>query len=148
MISSRARLLRLLVTALLLLVAPSVWGDPSVAMGPASGTFGEGLGPASVSDAGGMAYSIPFELPVARGDVQPGLALTYASGSGDREAGHGWGLGTPTIERYALSGWPTGDNSSDRFSYGGQPLVFVCTVGGMPACPQSEVALPAWAAGW
>jgi hypothetical protein len=45
-----------------------------------SGIFGESDNPASVVAAtGGMSYSVPFELPAARGSVQPNLALTYAS---------------------------------------------------------------------
>jgi hypothetical protein len=48
---------------------------------------------------GGASYHYPIALPPARGLGDVGLAITYSSGSGDREAGYGWGLNLPTIER-------------------------------------------------
>src|SRR5471030_2984994 len=121
-----------------------------------SGTFGESDGPASVVPAtGAMSYSVRFELPAGRGDVQPSLALSYTSGGRTGEAGLGWSLNLPTIERSSLSGWPKyTDNgppeTQDRFTYNGSPLVFVCVVGGTPACPVNERVgeMPDWATGY
>src|SRR5687768_13521129 len=55
---------------------------------------------------GSMVQSIPIELPPARGLPQPGLTLQYDSNTLDREAGYGWGLNLPVIERRPLSGFP------------------------------------------
>lgn len=53
-----------------------------------------------------MGYSLPFDLPPARGEAQPQLSLTYSSSASEREAGYGWGISLPHIERRPLSGWP------------------------------------------
>lgn len=140
------RLVRWLVGLVVLLAAPSVWGDPSVATDHAYGVYGEsGYGGVVDEGSGAMRYTVPFLMPRARGDAQPSLALTYDSSSGDREAGLGWGLDLPVIERRALTGWATLGASTDRFSYSGSPLVRVCVV---PSCPATEGPFPAWATGW
>jgi hypothetical protein len=102
-----------------------------------------------------MTYVIPFELPRARGNSQPSLALQYQSGAATGEAGLGWSLLLPQIERAPLSGWPKYiDNGSpvaeDRYTFNGQPLTFICTVGGEPACPHNEQLgpMPGWAHGF
>ncbi|MBL8610507.1 MAG: VCBS repeat-containing protein, partial [Myxococcales bacterium] len=96
----------------------------------------------------------------ARGVAQPSLSLTYSSRAGSREAGMGWGLSLPTIERQPLSGWPSFDDGEghdpavkDRFAFDGKPLVFLCTVG--VSCPQNDPteaagatwSFPSWATG-
>jgi hypothetical protein len=126
-----------------------------------SGTFGESTSTPSIDPAtGAMTYTIPFALPVARGDAQPVLGLHYRSMSGTGEAGEGWSLGLPAIERVSLSGWPkyadSGDpGSEDRFAYLGSVLTFVCTVGERDVvtgknlvCPATAGPMPAWAKGY
>jgi RHS repeat-associated protein len=126
-----------------------------------SGTFGESTSAPSIDPAtGAMTYIVPFDLPAARGDAQPVLGLHYRSMSGTGEAGEGWSLGLPVIERVSLSGWPTyadsGDpGSEDRFAYGGSALTFICTVGerdalppGQLVCPAEAGPMPPWARGY
>jgi len=139
-------------TVLAVLVAGVVSGDRARAEdAPApphglSGTFGESVGgsAAVVPATGGMSYSVPFDLPANRGSAQPRLELAYASGSRAGEAGWGWSLTLPSIERAPLSNWPKYiDNGAigdeDRYAYNGQPLTFVCVVGGAPACAGTAV---------
>ncbi|ANY84032.1 hypothetical protein BB934_37865 (plasmid) [Microvirga ossetica] len=119
-----------------------------------SGTFGESTSTPSIEQATGvLTYTVPFSLPAARGDVQPGLGLHYRSTSGTGEAGESWSIGLPAIERAPLSGWPIyadagNPRSEDRFAYAGSPLTFVCTVGGDPACPAAAGPMPSWAQGF
>jgi RHS repeat-associated protein len=87
---------------------------------------------------GAMRYGIPFPLSPARGAYQPSLGLSYSSSATDREAGYGWGLDLPMIERRALSGWPKYNDDTDRFYFNGQRLVQVC-VAGSENCPAQEV---------
>lgn len=42
---------------------------------------------------------LPLQVPAARGVSQPALSLAYSSAAGMREAGMGWGLTLPVIER-------------------------------------------------
>ena|SRR5215470_1652334 len=55
---------------------------------------------------GTIRSSLPVTLNKARGSVQPSLGLYYSSVNGNREAGVGWGLELPSIERRNLSGPP------------------------------------------
>ncbi len=120
---------------------------------------------------GAATMTLPFQLIMARGNVQPQLALHYRSTDGDGDAGLGWSFGLPVIERRPLSGLPDGCGdpseaastscgngpaavtaNTDRFVYLGQPLVPLCTVGvrgaGTSSCPQAET-MPPWATkGW
>lgn len=48
---------------------------------------------------GTMSHSIPIEVPPGRKGMDPGLALTYRSGSGDGWLGVGWELEAGAIER-------------------------------------------------
>jgi RHS repeat-associated protein len=116
--------------------------DPS----PDGGMFtgGGSGGPRALS--GAMNYSVPFDLPRARGAAQPRLAISYDSGTTDREAGYGWGLAVPAITRTRLSGRLHFDET-DRFNYAGNTLVYVCTVG-FAGCPANEPIDSAWLAGW
>ena len=111
------------------------------------GVFGEGTTGQGQPDSktGTMTWTYPFDLPSARGGPQPKLALHYNSSTKDREAGYGWGLDLPVIERKPLSGNPCFDKndgtpipcgyrnmaksrlvSEERYTYNGQPLVFIC----------------------
>ena len=141
---------------IVLISRPSMGADPQLEpTEEATGMFGEG---SSVVDAqpddktGAMSYSFPFALPPARGRIQPKLGLHYNSSTRDREAGYGWGLGLPTIERHPLSGWPEFDASGvpigeERYEFSGQPLVRICDV---PSCPSENYTEghPNWADGW
>ena len=68
----------------------------------------------------------------------------------DREAGYGWGLNLPSIEKRSLEGFAEAgvDSRRPRYAYQGQPLVEICAVGG--GCPReaSTTGHPDWAAGW
>jgi Salmonella virulence plasmid 65kDa B protein len=65
------------------------------------------LASASVEPSSGVLQaSLPISIPAARGGAQPGITLSYSSASGYREAGVGWGLDLPVIERKNLSGPP------------------------------------------
>lgn len=101
--------------------------------------FGGAAGPDQAT--GTMQHSVPLPLPRARGSWQPELSLAYSSGAADGEAGYGWGLTMPVIERRPRSG-PIGIPNTERFTYNGQPLAYVCTFGGSGGpgtCPASEV---------
>jgi RHS repeat-associated protein len=153
-------------------IVPSALADPTSAPSEkAEGVFGEGTGglsqPEPDSKTGAMTWTYPFSLPAARGGPQPKLALSYNSSSHDREAGYGWGLDLPVIERKPLSGNPcfapdgTGTPivcgerrkdasgafiSEERYTYNGQPLVFICQLpGSKENCgdePQPEDWIP------
>ena len=144
---------QLLMTAVLaggLFLSNHALGDPTSGSagvgGLSAGVFGEWSGGGAVdTSTGGFRHSIPIELPSGRGGLAPSLALTYDSSATDREAGYGWGLDLPTIERRPMSGFPTFDDTTDRFAYSGAPLVYICTV---PACPDVGEPTPTWAQGW
>ncbi len=125
-----------------------------------SGTFGENAGRPQVAvGTGAMTYEVPFQLPPARGAAQPGLSLHYTSGGGVGEAGVGWSLDLPAIERAPLAGAPkyrdpASDTPADedRYTYGGRPLTFLCIVGTTPCSSAAEADVagpgPAWANGY
>jgi hypothetical protein len=120
--------------------ALSSYGLPLTAAQDVTGTFNEERSTIT-ADAdpatGSLNYRFPFMLAPGRGDAKPTLALVYSSGAGDGDAGMGWRLSTPSIERKPLSGWPTFDDTKDRFAFEGQPLVFICEVTADP-CPPDE----------
>lgn len=100
--------------------------------------------------AGGGSYSVPISLPSGRAGVQPSLALTYSTGTGNGSVGFGWSLGIPFIARQTDKGVPryrdqgTVHADEDGFIFnGGQELVAVdataiATVFGAPV--PSEVS--------
>lgn len=61
---------------------------------------------AAVSDlfTGAMTYRLPIAAPPGRKGVQPNLAITYRSDSGNGFLGVGWDLEIPAIERSARKG--------------------------------------------
>ena len=151
--SARPRLTRLalaVVAALLAFLAPMTPARAQSVAGEAGGIPESG----SLSLAGALASAaldpstgvftatLPFEMPPARGGAQPGLALTYNSAAGIRQAGVGWGLDLPSIERRNVYGppryiepsaanwWDLYQTSRDRFVFAGQPLVLICRVKG------------------
>ena len=112
-----------------------------------TGTFNEdGSSVTADPSTGSLRYRFPFTLAPARGDAKPTLALVYNSGAGDGDAGMGWRLDVPAMERRPLSAWPTYDDTKDRFAYEGQPLVFVCVTTVEP-CP-ADGKFPASVNGW
>lgn len=124
----------------------SIHADPISPPGEAvQGTFGEGSSGRGQpnSKTGTMSWFYTFETPAARGGPQANLVLGYDSSSRDREAGYGWGLDIPAIERRPLSGNPclsaqqceasggalaNDAISHEKFSFDGQPLVYICEV--------------------
>src|SRR6185437_9208172 len=89
--------------------------------------------------------SLPIETPAARGGPQPSVGIHYSSAAGIREAGIGWGLELPSIERSGAFGGPptyvdpepTPSNVypywqiapealNARFTFNGEPLVPIC----------------------
>jgi hypothetical protein len=106
----------------------------------AVGIFNEGTSPIEAQiepSTGALQYTYTFHLPAARGDAQPRLSIAYSSRAGDGEAGYGWRVTLPTIERKPLSGWPIYDDTKDRFAIDGHPLVFICEVD-RAECPKDE----------
>ncbi len=182
--AARSRLTHLalvVISGFLAFLAPSA---PARAQGAAAGEAGgipesgslslaNALASAALDPSSGvLTASLPFDLPAARGSAQAGLALTYNSAAGIREAGIGWGLALPSIERSTIDGPPRyyelqhqADQVHwlgwmDHFTFGGQPLVPVCRVMRQECVagsrswddtnPVAEAGpLPVWAtAGW
>lgn len=114
---------------------------------------GQTPGSADVRKVMGTAIAaVEFKHAAARGNAQPHVALHYESTAPEGEAGLGWGLEMPSIQRKNLSGLPNyqrdpaGPNAetalqtlTDRFVFAGGPLVPLCTVGiGPNLCPGGE----------
>ena len=137
--SPLVRLLQKLTLALALFAIVTAGGDARATGAPfgISGTSGENVGTLhEIPSSGALPYAVSFSLPPNRGSAQPSLGLAYASGARNGEAGWGWSLTVPSIERAPLWGWPRyldpsdGDLSKeDRYTFDGAPLTFVCVVG-------------------
>lgn len=97
----------------------SIAGDvgPSFTESSAA-TFAGALQMATVEPSSGvLRMSVPIEYPAARGVAQPQLGLYYSSAAGIREAGMGWGLNLPSIERRGPTGGPpaySGDPAPEK----------------------------------
>jgi hypothetical protein len=144
--------------------AQSVGGDVSASVPEAGAQTSAGaLAGATVEPSSGvLRSSLPFGLPAARGTVQPTLALTYSSSAGVREAGLGWGLALPVIERSTKRGAPTLNDDltpypyasppkADELLFNGETIVPACEVGApQGACTADVTAtFPSWVtAGW
>jgi hypothetical protein len=91
-----------------LLAQSLVGGDVGPAFTESSApVFAGALEMATVEPSSGVfRSSLPIDVPAARGGAQPGLGLTYSSAAGIREAGMGWGLNLPVIERRGPFGGP------------------------------------------
>jgi len=90
--------------------------------------MGESFTPNLSSGTG--AFSVPIALPRGRAGVQPSLALSYATSSGNGIVGIGWSLAVPFISRQTDKGLPHYADEArwhpqeDTFMYnGGQELV-------------------------
>lgn len=142
--------------------AQTVVGDVGLGV-PESGShsLANALAEASVElSSGVLRSSLRLILPAARGGPQPALGLGYSSANGIREAGVGWGLNLPVIERHNQSGPPAyvdppaqgafDPEQLDRLTYKGEPLVPICRVDNS-VCPQvASEPMPGWAyaSGW
>ncbi|WP_275935527.1 SpvB/TcaC N-terminal domain-containing protein [Sandaracinus amylolyticus] len=90
--------------------------------------MGESFAP--ILSSGTATFSVPIAVAPGRRGVQPSLALSYSSTSGNGPVGFGWGLAAPFIARQSDRGLPryVDDRQyhpqEDRFLYnGGQELV-------------------------
>lgn len=81
--------------------------------------------PPTANNRGTADIYYPIEIPAGRQGMQPNLALSYNSGSGNGFLGVGWDMGIPTISFDTRWGVPRYDNSweSDIYTYGGSQLV-------------------------
>src|SRR5262249_39908504 len=126
---SIAALVALLFSFVLCSTSGSALADPVSSVGPdATGIFGEDAS-SPVDPLGAFVHAFAFDLPRARGNVDQRLGLIYSSSATDLEAGYGWGLDIPWIQRAPLTGWPDYNDGTDRFSYAGRVLSFVCVAG-------------------
>ncbi|WP_394831366.1 hypothetical protein LVJ94_33135 [Pendulispora rubella] len=152
--SRRVRMPAWLVATLFLLLTPLLAGaDQAIILSnfAGTGTFG-GSVTAGVGAAGRGSASYTFQLPAARGRVQPGLSLSYTSSISNevREAGANWGFDLPAIERKPIQGGnPTGDQD-ERVVYNGEPLVFIGEVNSpsMAMLDGTVEPMPSWATGF
>ncbi|WP_394848132.1 hypothetical protein LZC95_11780 [Pendulispora brunnea] len=124
---------------------------------------------ASVNPSTGAGHATyPFHVPSPRGNLSLALALTYSTALGDSDAGLGWSLGLPAIERRSPGGTahpryndpPIGTpinadssdiNAEDQFVYGGAPLVAMCFIGEGGSCvgePNAPIPDFAKGGGW
>ncbi len=131
--------------------AQTVAGDVSASV-PETGAqaFVGALAAATVEPSSGVLRSaLTFTLPSARGSTQPSLSLAYSSSAGIREAGVGWGMPMPAIERSTKRGAPRLDDdlvklnpkitgyhpvtyekpNPDELLYNGERLIPICEVG-------------------
>ncbi|MBI4706342.1 MAG: hypothetical protein HY761_00225 [Candidatus Omnitrophica bacterium] len=65
---------------------------------------------------GRASFSVSISVPVGRKGIQPNIALTYASGSGNGILGVGWSLELGSIQRSTKRGTPKYD-STDTFIF-------------------------------
>jgi RHS repeat-associated protein len=136
--------------------AQTIAGEPGAGI-PESGSLSLANALAAVAldpSTGVLTASLPIETPAARGGTQTGLALTYNSAAGIREAGVGWGLNVPSIERRNRDGAPQYHDPSistlvtdwegtintfateamDEFFFDGKLLIPICLVNRWGAC--------------
>jgi len=99
----------------------------------------------SVSPSGAATYTIPIQVPPGIAGVEPKLALSYNSQSGNGPLGMGWGLsGLSSIQRcpqtFAQDGVRGGVNfdANDRFCVDGQRLIPVSATVTDPSCSGTE----------
>ena len=97
-------------------------------------------GQASVSESGAATYSIPIQVPPGTGGIEPKLALSYNSQTGNGLLGMGWSLsGLSAITRcgrtIAQDGVKGGVNfdANDRLCLDGQRLVAIAGTYGADA---------------
>jgi RHS repeat-associated protein len=88
---------------------------------PSGGGALQGVGEKFSADpfTGVASLSLPITVPPGRNGVQPQLALSYASTSGNGIAGLGWSIEPPTITRLTEKGVPRYDDGRDIFVLSG-----------------------------
>jgi hypothetical protein len=147
--ASRAFAVLAFSVALLVGVANAAEIIPSARPEGGAGIFEGGSDNPSVDPATGiLRTAIPFKLPIARGPLQPSLGLSYSSGLAKLEAGTGWGLGLPSIERHPVSGPPL-YTDDDRISFSGKALVPICRIPDSLKCENAPAEImPRWAFDW
>jgi RHS repeat-associated protein len=74
-------------------------------------------------------FTVPITVPNGRLGLQPALALTYSSGSGNGPFGLGWALGVPGISRQTAHGLPKYDASDAFVLSGAEDLVRISSRG-------------------
>jgi YD repeat-containing protein len=116
-------------------------GPSSLALPAASPDSGEALATTDLSTGAAHAH-FTFDLPPARGEVQPSLGLTYSSDRSTGLAGVGWTLDLPSITRKGVAGIPRfqdpdfslgtrleADPLHDDYLIDGELLVPICKIG-------------------
>jgi RHS repeat-associated protein len=101
-------------------------------------------------------FTVPFQLPHARGGAQPALSLAYSSSGGHGVGGAGWDVAWAFVARQTDRGLPTYDDRAewhpqqDRFVFGsGQELVPIGLVQGRScAGALAGEVMPIWGDGW
>lgn len=103
--------------------------DVSARTGTSNGSIVADL---SVSNTGGVNYTIPINVPPGLNNVQPDIALTFDSQSGNGLAGWGWNIsGISVITRIPANSFYDGRvggvnlDLNDRFALDGQRLKLV-----------------------
>lgn len=140
--------------------AQEISGDATAGISESGGlALSNALAAASLDPSTGvLSASLPIETPAARGSSQPGLALLYNSMAGFGEAGIGWGLNIPVIERHGPTGGvpnynnldPSQSPSSlgvrnlDTFTFNGARLWPLCIIK-EDCSPATLASLPSWA---
>jgi len=88
------------------------------------------MGTLSVSPTGGANYTIPIEVPPGLNGVEPDIALTFNSQSGNGLAGWGWNVSgisvitrIPSTEYHDNEVDPVDFDLKDRFALDGQRLI-------------------------
>lgn len=95
--------------------------SPQVLSLPKGGGAIRGLGEKFQPDlhTGTGNFSIPLDLPPARNDFAPKLALSYSTGAGNGPFGLGWSVGISSVTRKTSSGIPIYDDDQDTFILAG-----------------------------
>ncbi|NOU28060.1 MAG: hypothetical protein HOO96_09165 [Polyangiaceae bacterium] len=149
---SLSRVFQGLLAVLALLVLPCLAradGGPTPDYG-AAGAFPEQGATGGVDAATGtVRASYSFETPTPRAGVGLALGLSYSHTAGAGDAGMGWSLGIPSIERvrriartatpqsYNVYPFPRNTTGEEDIRFGGARLVEICTIHGEAGCAQA-----------
>jgi RHS repeat-associated protein len=89
---------------------------------------------------GKATFSLPISVPAGRKGMQPNIALSYASGSGNGLLGVGWSLELGSIERSTKRGVPKYDPSDTFIFNSGGAQSELVNIGGNVYRPKIEGA--------